>query len=558
MGQRIVLTMTVGLVCVCGGSALLASPALAGDVNHDTGVLSAAVYNLTPYPMTLVAAGAPNAGWVTSPPDTIPAGGGGLYQVNPYEFQEGGICIGNWDAHFDAFMTYRVDVLGGAPPEYMTVVIVGDESHGLCFGVPNRFVGYGVFDTTAPPPPGWDPSQGTPPGTQTPKPQLTYSHNVPYFYDQTIQAVGNYTVDASTNLGASFVSVLNTLCSGAANTWCSFTPYGRLTWGTGDPGSPFLATHCALGGSSGGGTNNTFSVAYTESRSASLTVGGGLTATAQFTLFLVVSNSISVSLEASHTWTENASFTRTSSVDIPPNDIAFLWIAPVVGKVTGQLVVSNGSATFTANNFTETRSGVTKDALTPAYDVITKVRPMTAAELQSHCQSSLSATLPRKSAGKGPVKLVPGQGVAQVSLGQTQTQVARQLGPPLGKQFLVDPCQGLAPRCYAAAGTGGRWSYRNLSVVFGPDLRVSALIYRGAQRTATGAGVGSSLPVVLGAYPGASCSRDARRMNCTLTGTNARRTVKTVFSFTQTIGGLYKCDRVLIYVIDGGRKEVSS
>ena len=374
-------------------------------------------------------------------------------------------------------------------------------------------------------------------------------------YDQTIQAVGNHTVDASTNLGASFVSVLNTLCSGAANTSCSFTPHGPLTWGTGDPGSPFLATHC---GSSGGGQNNTFSVGYTDSQSASLTVGGGLTLASEFTLFDIISNSISVSVEASHQWTETATITRTTSVDIPPNDIAFLWVVPVVGKVTGPLVVSNGSATITATNFSETHSGVTKDALTPAYDVITKVRPMTAAELQSHCQSSLSATLPGGSPGNVPGKLVPGHGVAGVSLGQTQTQVARQLGQPLGKQFLVDPCQALDPRCYAIAATGGRWSYRNLSVAFGPDLRVSALIYRGAQRSATGAGVGSSLPVVLGGYPGASCSRQARRMNCTLTGANAGRTVKTVFSFTKTSGGLYKCDRVLIYVIDGARKEVSS
>ena len=55
-------------------------------------------------------------------------------------------------------------------------------------------------------------SSGAAPGPQIADPQLTYQHNVPYLFDQTIEAVGNYTVDASTNLGAPFVDVLNTLC----------------------------------------------------------------------------------------------------------------------------------------------------------------------------------------------------------------------------------------------------------------------------------------------------------------------------------------------------------
>ena len=63
---------------------------------------------------------------------------------------------------------------------------------------------------------------------------------------------------------------------------------------------------------------------------------------AEFTLFDVVSNSISVSVEASHQWTETGTITRQSTVDIPPNGIAHLWLVPVVGKVTGTLVVSDG------------------------------------------------------------------------------------------------------------------------------------------------------------------------------------------------------------------------
>jgi hypothetical protein len=262
-------------------------------------------------------------------------------------------------------------------------------------------------------------------------------------------------------------------------------------------------------------------------------------------------------VEASHQWTETQAISRQTTLDIPPDSIAFLWVTPVVGKVTGTLVVSNGSSTFTADNFSETHSGVTKDALTPAFDTITRVRAMTAAEHQSYCANVGS----RRSLGgaqtKPPAKLVPGRGVAGVSLGQTQAQVARELGPPVSRRFLVDPCQGLGRHCYAAAGTGGRWSYRRLSVVFGPDLRVSALIYRGARRSATGAGVGASLPVVRGGYPAALCSSHDHRTNCTLTRAEGGRTVKTVFGFREATGGLLKCDRVLVYVVSASNQAAS-
>lgn len=136
----------------------------------------------------------------------------------------------------------------------------------------------------------------------------------------------------------------------------------------------------------------------------------------------------------------------------------------------------------------------------------------------------------------------------RVKLGQTQAQVLKEMGQPSVKRFLVNPCQGLDSRCDAVAGTGGRWSYRQLSVVFGPDLRVSGLLYSGAQPSTKRVGVGSGPAAVRGAYPGAACSRSDRRMSCTLTGAYAGQAVKTVYRFIKTSTGRYKCDRVLVYL----------
>jgi hypothetical protein len=552
--------LSVAVLSAGAGSALLASPANAGWVDvPNGGLLVSFTSNLTPYTWTLVAAQS-RGGWFETPASTLQPGDSPRYVVYPYQTRTPGICFGNDAFDYDAYLTYQVNVLGG-PPEYANVVIWGTYTDNLCLGAHGvndpLLPGFAVYFTSSPPPPGYDAlnASGAAPGPQIANPQLTYQHNVPNLFDQSFQAVGNYTVDASTNLGAPFVNVLNTLCSGATNTTCSFTQQGPLTWGTGDASSPYIGTHC------GAGTSN-FGVSYTAAQTATLSVGGGLTLATQVTLFDVESNSIAVSVEASHQWSETKSETRMSSMDIPAGDIGYLWVIPTVGKVVGTLVVSNGSATFTANNFTQVRSGVSRNSLTPAFDVVTKVRPMTPAELQNHCGGSIGSTLGAASGGKKPpVTLVPGRGVAGVSLGQTQRQVERELGPATRQQFLVDPCQGLERGCDAVLGTGGRWTYpkRKLTVVFGHDTRVSGLIYRGAQRTGRGAGVGASEPVVRGSHPQVTCSLPARgRKNCTLIGTNAGRTVKTVFGFRRMSGGLYKCDRVLIYVLAGARKGVAS
>ena len=78
----------------------------------------------------------------------------------------------------------------------------------------------------------------------------------------------------------------------------------------------------------------------------------------ELNLFDTISAKISVEIEAEHEWQEVMTFTRSSKVYLPSNDVGSIWVAPTVATVTGTLVVSSGPATYTITNFAETRSGV--------------------------------------------------------------------------------------------------------------------------------------------------------------------------------------------------------
>jgi hypothetical protein len=501
--RRLALLVVLCVVGAGAGSALFASPAFAGGVDTSDGYLNGALYNLTPYTWTKVAQGSPATCYVRAvgngfvptsdcwapqqPPATIAPGGAAGYTVAPNVTAYP--VLGNLFSTkfgYDAWVTYRVDVLGGAP-EYVTFTV----SQCYCtftYGSSNPRLD--VWNTTAPPPSSYDPGTNpASPATPSAVPQITYSHNVPYLYDQTFQIAGNYTVDASTDLGAPFVSVLNTICGSNASA-CSFTQTSPLKWGIDPAVKEGQALNCTVSQTAtrrsspatAVGTEpppppldpNWFQVEYEAAQSATLTVGGGLTVATEFNLFGTIGGKISVELEAEHEWQEVKTFTRGSKVYVPSNNIASIWVAPVVGKVTGTLVVSNGSATFTATNFSETRSGVTKDPLTPAFNVITKIRPMTAGEYKANCVNPSAGNL-GNGAPKG--KSLPSPALARVKRGQTQAQVLRELGRPLVERFTTKSCRLRDVRCNAIGGRGGTWVYRDVAVVFGANHRVSALIY---------------------------------------------------------------------------------
>ena len=574
LSRRVVLVLLVA----GAGSALWASPAMAGGVNTTTGTINGALYNGTPYRWTLVKAVNPEPChnnencWPQYPAQTIMPGGAGGWTLKPNLFNTSSPREANasWQIGYNGWFTYRVDVPTG-PSFYATFTITQCFCRGD-FGYEDPLPR--LYFTTQAPPNNYNPgpTNGGPP----PVPALagnggiTWQYGVPSDWDLTFAPTGNFTIDASTAQGQAFTDLLNAIC-GQDSTSCSFTQVGPLTWGIGSPTNRRTVVNCTVGAASPTASSGVVqddppppkpdeleadwhSIDYEVAQSASLSVGGSLTVGAEFNLFNTISGKISVKVEAEHEWTETKTFARGAKVYVPSNNVAQMWVAAVVGTVKGTLVAKIGSATFTAINFSETRSGVTKDNLTPAFNTITRTRPLTRKEYQDNCLQHSLMKAPASAGAKPPARLAPGRGVARVSLGQTQTQVLRQRGRPSLKIFKLNPCLGLEPGCYAGMQVGGRWAYRRLRVVFGPDLRVSGLIHTGSRLTSKAVGVGSSMTALRVAYPRASCTplRYARRRYCTLQRAVAGGAVKTVFRLSKTRFG-YKCDRVAIYRIPGAR-----
>ena len=419
-----------------------------------------------------------------------------------------------------------------------------------------------MWDTVAPPPAGYDPASLQAPGPQTANPQLVVRLNDPTLFDPNISVAGNFTFNASNAQAAPFVELLNAACGGgAANSSCSFTQ-SALTYGPGPLTGAGQFTSCVGAGGGSGNNNNWASVTYSAAQSASLSVGGGITSSAQGTIFGVITVGASISVDAEKQWEDTVTYTRTSKIYLPANSVGFIWVSPTVGTITGTLVATIGSATYTATNFSEVRSGVPapSDPLKnprAAFSVVTKTRPMTQSELSQYC--GVQGTGSRRAASLGststpPARLVPGRSVAHVALGDAQATVLRRLGWPTVRSFPLRPCNGM-PGCTAVRGVHGTFDYKKLklSVVFGPDRRVAALVYRGDLATKHGVGKGDSMAQLRAEFPRIYCAKFARRIDCSVPRASGP---VTVFRLTDRLPGSgtdWAVDKVFIYIKQAGK-----
>ena len=467
--------------------------------------------------------------------------------LRPNDFDNRG--PGGYLYGYDAYMTYRVDVLGG-PAEFVTVAISQGESTGT-FGTAHPAID--VYNTTAPPPAGWDPASRNAPAAATANAQAGYEHNTPGLFDQELSLTGgNYTFDADDAQDKAFAELLNAACGGATDAACSFTQ-STLTYG---PGPLTLATpqfNTCVGPSGGPDNDNNYAfVEYDASQTATLSVGGGLTVGAESSIFGAVTVGSTMSIEASKQWGDTATYTRTSKVYLPANTAGFIWSSPTVGTITGTLVATIGSATFTATNFSQVRSGVPapsdpiNDPMT-AFSMVTKVRPMTPSERTDNCGTQGTARSAER--GAPPARLVPDRSVGHVALGDSQETVLRRLGWPAMRSFPRRPCKGLEG-CSARRGLHGTFEYkkRKLSVVFGPDARVAALIYRGRLTTKDGLGKDDSIAKLRARYARIYCTRFARRLDCAIPRDSGPRTVFRLTDRLRGPGTDWVTNKVLIYV----------
>ena len=367
MARRTVMVLAAAVLWAGAGSAVLTSSAFAGGVDGN-GTLSAAVYNSTPYTWTLVAAksissgSCLNRGCLVAPAGTLGPGGGSLYSVYP-----------TWTRNARRTRRHvrvrRVLHLPGRRARGSAGVHHRRDLPGLLQRRLRKRSPACRCGTRSPRRrPATTRRLSCRPAPQTANPQLAVQLNTPTLFDPTISAVGNFNVDASTDLGQPFVDLLNSACAARQHLVLVHPDDAdhvrpRRRWGTGVRPSELRPGRCAPAGRRDRRdrpttTRTTTSSSTRRQQSASLSVGGGVTAEHRVRASSARSPRRRPSASRPSTSGRTSkTFARSAKVYIPSNSWGFLWAAPTIGRVTGTIVATIGAATYTATNFT-TRSRV--------------------------------------------------------------------------------------------------------------------------------------------------------------------------------------------------------
>jgi hypothetical protein len=368
------------------------------------------IVNLTPYAWTLVGSGANDTTvqfWdKSSLPATVQPGQSFTYKLKPQASYATTHVYNGW-------FSYRADTINHA--EYLTVDLEGSHCTGICLPRDGPALVPTVYNATRAPQHNNQYIYDFGPATPNPEIGSTasgYENVWPFInsaFDFTFQTKGTYTLDAS-KAPPQLTALINAMCAGAAGTSCSFTKIGDIHWSTGELDQQATVKSC---GPKPPGVLRTrpprtppadspdwHAVSVEAKRTRSVSVGGSLTGSAALKLFGVIDSEVSARVGIEHEWSDTKTFEKTTRIYIPQDWVAGVWSAPVVGKVTGTLVVKTAVASYTITNFEETASGVSRDLTTPAFDILTSSHEMSAKQYRALCAGA-SGDVPPPNGGRG-------------------------------------------------------------------------------------------------------------------------------------------------------------
>ena len=435
---RLAAAAAAGLGCIAGLSLIVANATgagvgsrhAAGTRHHHPPLHRALVHgfngdnaegtiaNLTPYTWTFVTKAASNTSpgnnyWNNNFPATLQPGQSFTYSIRPQA---------NYATtrKYNGFFTYKVNAINHT--EYLTVDLEGAHCTGICFDRDGPPLVPKAYNATRPP----DTHNGfsdTDFGPATQNPEIGWSTSGSTFvfppnqnsdFNFTFAAAGDYTLDAS-KLDPQAASLLSGLCGKiqGANTSCSFTQIGDIRWGIGTPVAqtgtikscdsepPSLTTGREIKNPPAD-SQDWHEVTVEVSRTHSVSVGGSVAGSIGADVFGVIDTEVTAKIGVEHEWSETTSFEKSTRVYVQRNWVAGIWVAPVIGKVTGTLVFTvkfqaggtTKTATYTITNLEETASGVSKDLTTPAFNIMTNSRQMTPQEWQLACKKEADVVEP--------------------------------------------------------------------------------------------------------------------------------------------------------------------